>query len=339
MQQTRARRTRRAILDAAAEVFGRQGYDGTALTDILRAAGVTKGALYFHFTSKQQVAEVVLEEEAVAWAALAARAKELGPRGLQGLIDFSYAVARLLHGSTAAHAGVRLRREVGVFDGPWGAPERSCVVMVRGYLARALADRELRAGVDCDAAAEAIVAAVIGAQLLAERVAEGPGLEDRLTSIWRMLLPTLAADPRPYRLTAAPTEKPARAPEPARDPDSARAPDSARDPGSVRVPGSARDPDSVRASESVRDPELARHPGSVRDPGSVREPDSARDPGSVREPEPSRATEPVCDPESAREPGSVRVPDSPRLPRPPVPPQPVSPRPAAGAVPDVASAG
>ncbi|ONK14116.1 ScbR family autoregulator-binding transcription factor [Streptomyces sp. MP131-18] len=236
MQQTRARRTRRAILDAAAEVFGRQGYDGTALTDILRAAGVTKGALYFHFTSKQQVAEVVLEEEAVAWAALAARAKELGPRGLQGLIDFSYAVARLLHGSTAARAGVRLRREVGVFDGPWGAPERSCVVMVRGYLARALADRELRTEVDCDAAAEAIVAAVIGAQLLAERVAEGPGLEDRLTSIWRMLLPTLAADPRPYRLTAAPNEEPVREPESAREPESVREPEPVRERESPRSP-------------------------------------------------------------------------------------------------------
>ncbi|UCM88212.1 ScbR family autoregulator-binding transcription factor [Streptomyces marincola] len=227
MQQTRARRTRRAILDAAAEIFGRQGYDGTALSDILEAAGVTKGALYFHFTSKQQVAEVLLEEEAAQWARLAATAGESDAAGLQGLIDFSFAVARLLHTSPTAHAGVRLRREVGTFDGPWGAPERACGDVVRALLRQARADGELRPGVDGDAAADAVVAAVLGAELLAERIAGGPGLEQRLASIWLILLPSLAADARPgaYRVPSAGCQ-PLNA-----DPDPPRVPGPADGPG------------------------------------------------------------------------------------------------------------
>lgn len=203
LQQTRARRTRRAILDAAAEVFGRQGYDGTALSDILEAAGVTKGALYFHFTSKRQVAEVVLEEEAAQWAGLASRAQQGAP-GLQGLIDFSFAVARHIQGSPVAHAGVRLRRDGSGFSGPWGAPEESCAALGRGFLRRARTDRELRGGVDCDAAADTVVAAVIGAQLLDERVPGGPALEDRISAVWRLLLPGIVPESRSadYRVSA-----------------------------------------------------------------------------------------------------------------------------------------
>ena len=47
----RTRRTRRRLLVAAAALFDEAGYHGAALSDILTAAGLTKGALYFHFRS------------------------------------------------------------------------------------------------------------------------------------------------------------------------------------------------------------------------------------------------------------------------------------------------
>ena len=44
---------RPALLDAALSVFRAQGYAGTSVDDLCRAAGVTKGAFFHHFASKE----------------------------------------------------------------------------------------------------------------------------------------------------------------------------------------------------------------------------------------------------------------------------------------------
>src|SRR5919199_4567715 len=60
--QPRAQATRQAILTAAAEHFGRNGYYGTSLDSVLADSGGTKGALYFHFASKEALARAVIAE-------------------------------------------------------------------------------------------------------------------------------------------------------------------------------------------------------------------------------------------------------------------------------------
>lgn len=51
----RGRRTRRAILDAAAQEFGAHGFHATGITDITRRAGVALGSFYTYFPSKEEV--------------------------------------------------------------------------------------------------------------------------------------------------------------------------------------------------------------------------------------------------------------------------------------------
>jgi AcrR family transcriptional regulator len=55
MTQQRGEETRSHILDVAGELFAERGYDATSVADICAQAGVTKGAFYHHFESKQAV--------------------------------------------------------------------------------------------------------------------------------------------------------------------------------------------------------------------------------------------------------------------------------------------
>jgi AcrR family transcriptional regulator len=68
VQQRQSRRdeysatTRRALLDSATKLFAEQGYARTSLDEIAAGARVTKGALYGHFASKQDLFRAVLQE-------------------------------------------------------------------------------------------------------------------------------------------------------------------------------------------------------------------------------------------------------------------------------------
>jgi AcrR family transcriptional regulator len=59
--QPRALRTRNTILAAARRVFAERGYDGATVDDVADAAGCSKGAFYFHFSSKEQVLLALLD--------------------------------------------------------------------------------------------------------------------------------------------------------------------------------------------------------------------------------------------------------------------------------------
>ena len=59
--QRRAEKTRERILKAAEESFARDGYDATGVAGICEQAGVTKGAFYHHFPSKQALFLALLQ--------------------------------------------------------------------------------------------------------------------------------------------------------------------------------------------------------------------------------------------------------------------------------------
>jgi AcrR family transcriptional regulator len=60
--QKRSEETRARILSAASDLFARNGYDATGVAEICQAAGVSKGAFYHHFPTKQQVFVALLED-------------------------------------------------------------------------------------------------------------------------------------------------------------------------------------------------------------------------------------------------------------------------------------
>src|SRR6202521_432972 len=77
--------TRREIIRKAAPIFNQRGYDGAALSDLMRATGLEKGGIYRHFDSKQQLAAEAFD---YAWR------ETLGAR-IHDLDDISNTVDRL----------------------------------------------------------------------------------------------------------------------------------------------------------------------------------------------------------------------------------------------------
>src|SRR5437868_6945528 len=70
----RGEATRAALLDAGRALFAERGYAGVGTEEVVRRAGVTRGALYHHFRDKRDLFRAVYEQtEAEIVAAIGAR--------------------------------------------------------------------------------------------------------------------------------------------------------------------------------------------------------------------------------------------------------------------------
>jgi AcrR family transcriptional regulator len=64
---TKGTRTRRNIIERSLQLFSVKGYHNTSVSDILAAADLTKGGLYGHFASKEDIWYAVYDEAVVIW--------------------------------------------------------------------------------------------------------------------------------------------------------------------------------------------------------------------------------------------------------------------------------
>jgi len=53
---TKGEQTRRRIVETAAPIFNRRGYEGSSLNELMEATGLKKGGIYRHFSSKEELA-------------------------------------------------------------------------------------------------------------------------------------------------------------------------------------------------------------------------------------------------------------------------------------------
>jgi TetR/AcrR family transcriptional regulator, repressor for uid operon len=187
-QQERAVRTKEAVVTAAAEAFAEAGFLGTSMADIFARAGVTKGALYFHFASKEELAtEIVNSEEAEA-AKLVQDVFANDSPPLQKVIDITFRWAHEIQSNPIVRAGVRLIIEQGTYNNPMPVPYAQWESIVLELLASAQERGELERTVDAKAMAEFIVSAFTGAQIVSQVVSGHDDLIQRIERMWQLLL-------------------------------------------------------------------------------------------------------------------------------------------------------
>ncbi|MEU9449102.1 ScbR family autoregulator-binding transcription factor [Streptomyces sp. NPDC048277] len=190
VKQLRAARTREALVLAAAETFADDGYALSSLPAISRRAGVSAGALHFHFPSKDALAAEVESAARRSVEERVAVRRSSATSELHLLITVTRELLVAVATDAVVRAGFRLSvdpsRKSGTDFGRWWR------TWVCEQLLRAQHQGELAEGVAPDRVAAVIVAATFGFEVL------GAQDRDRIAPLhadqfWSLVLPQLAA--------------------------------------------------------------------------------------------------------------------------------------------------
>ncbi|MFD9336918.1 ScbR family autoregulator-binding transcription factor [Streptomyces sp. NPDC060028] len=184
-EQARAIQTRRNILMAAAKIFESRGYQAATISEILTAAGVTKGALYFHFQSKDELAQGVLSEQVDHRLMVPDRSSKV-----QELVDMVMLHAYRLQTDPLVRAGVRLSLEQQPGLDRSG-PFLQWADVVTALLTKAQAQGELLPHVDPAESSDVLVGAFGGVQAMSQAVSDYQNLPDKVAALLRHVLPSV----------------------------------------------------------------------------------------------------------------------------------------------------
>jgi TetR/AcrR family transcriptional repressor of nem operon len=165
---------REKILEAAAALFHRRGFNGTSLDDILEASGVCRSNFYYHFKSKEDLGLEVLRQQARRFeAACITGILENGGLTVRGRLERLYQMVAERQradeyrcgcpfGNLAAELGgmhPEFRRQLSEFFARWEECVERC-------LREGMARGEFRADLEPRSAATALVSQIEGAILL-----------------------------------------------------------------------------------------------------------------------------------------------------------------------------
>jgi AcrR family transcriptional regulator len=208
-QQGRAARTRAVLVEAAASHFDREGYEGTSLARVCGTAGISLGALTFHFPTKAELADAVMDEgRALTQAALLEVSTRPGT-ALGKVVELTLELTRLLEVETPVRCAVRLARErpgTGGWSDIW-------LPVVKQLLDQAYSNGQLRGGARPAEVTMLVEYLTAGAEAFLRgrpgpAAASGSGVA-QLESVWRLALSGVGVPEEAGRLprtgVAAPT--------------------------------------------------------------------------------------------------------------------------------------
>lgn len=193
VRQARSEATLRRIIDSAIDLINEIGYPAAGLADIIERADLTKGALYYHFDSKEALATTIIEEGAEkVLDAFRAAGRSSSP-AMENVIHGLFVVTDVLGNDRTAQAAARLLRTFGGFNKT--AKETYAVLLdeMTRLTTAAGTEGDLLADLDPTEAGNTIVGCLLGAELLSSALADSKDLRSRFGRTLAILLPSLVS--------------------------------------------------------------------------------------------------------------------------------------------------
>ncbi|WP_375488586.1 TetR family transcriptional regulator [uncultured Mycobacterium sp.] len=187
--ERRADSTRQRLIAAASRQFAHRSYSMVSLDDILADAELTKGAMYFHFPSKQALALAIVDDLSEMTRAAVRDTLARRMSGLETLIDLFYLLSVQDIQHEVARAGARLLETL---DNTTAVPARlwhAWIKFVTTVIEKAVADGDVVDHTDPDDIAKMLVALWAGMRRISD-LGQPEHHLDNLQRAWILALPS-----------------------------------------------------------------------------------------------------------------------------------------------------
>jgi TetR/AcrR family transcriptional regulator, transcriptional repressor for nem operon len=187
--ERRAETTRQRLIAAASRQFAHRPYSTVSLDDILTEAELTKGAMYFHFPSKQALAVAIIENLAEVSRTAVTELVARRMSGLETAIDLIYLLAVQDTQHEVVRAGVRLLESLDDNTAMPPALWHSWIEFITTLIQKAVTEGDVVDHDDPEDIARMLVALWVGIR----RISDLDELEhylDNLEKAWILALPS-----------------------------------------------------------------------------------------------------------------------------------------------------
>ena len=187
--ERRAETTRQRLIAAASHQFAHRPYSTVSLDDILAEAELTKGAMYFHFSSKQALAVAIIENLAERSRTAVTELLARRMSGLETVIDLIYLLAVQDIQHEVVRAGVRLLESLDDNTAMPPALWHSWIEFITTLIQKAVTEGDVVDHDDPEDIAKMLVALWVGIR----RISDLDELEhyiDNLEKAWILALPS-----------------------------------------------------------------------------------------------------------------------------------------------------
>lgn len=200
-RQVRSEATRQKILDAAIEVFGEVGYAAAGWSTIIERTGMTKGALYHHFDSKESLASNIIEEGSDTLLGAYRNVCKSSSPGLENIVHGSFTIVDVLGSDKMARAAAQLATALSGYNEAASRFYANLVLETAQEARRAAKEGDLRSDIDADVLSASIVGTISGTRLIATSISSHGRIGDvvgdpfaRLHQIWELMLPGIVSE-------------------------------------------------------------------------------------------------------------------------------------------------
>jgi AcrR family transcriptional regulator len=187
VEQVRALRTRDKILKATAEAINELA-SNQAIGMIVRRAGLTPGAVYYHFPSRAAMIRAVIEAQHDASVQRAQRIVDRGYPALEAMLRVSADLMYDIIEDPLTRAGIRLTTEIHLLETPPTRSWNDWIAFNTAMITRARDEQDLKPDIDIPDVAEVLTGSIAGMHILSSLLEDLPGLVHRARVLWRQFV-------------------------------------------------------------------------------------------------------------------------------------------------------